>query len=232
MTHLYLSFNQLTHIDASALTSPNLTYICLSHNNLTSISDIQFPSSLTRLYAYYNDITYFSALNFTNPNTNSLTSLYLSGNPISNISSDAFSNLKHLTLLDMVRAQLTSLDTTTTSLPSSLKELYLSHNPLSTISGDVFTNLTHLTTLYLDNTRLTRLPLAITSLENLDTLRLNSIPSLTCSCSEAGVASWYENRTQDLKQAGHVFWLDGECVGGSGVKFFLEQLAPQCPPIS
>jgi len=177
ITRLSLPSNNLQHIDPAAFSRlTSLTHLDISNNQLTSISQLIFPSSLTYLYAYNNAITSVTALTFTNPSSN------------------------------------------------SLEYLYLSQNPISTISSDAFSHLSQLTRLYLHNTQLTHLPLSIKSLTNLEVLYLDSIPTLTCSCSQSALSAWYLHR----KNNGGV-GIRGSCVGGSSVVYFLETLAPQCP---
>ena len=55
------SGNSLITIDLSGLT--NLTYVDLGNNNITSVDNITWPSSLEELYLSYNQIVNFNPVN-------------------------------------------------------------------------------------------------------------------------------------------------------------------------
>ena len=144
--------NDISDINPQAFSGIPLKELLLSSNNLQSISDIIYPSSLTHLSADFNRITSISVFQFRNPNFNSLRRLYLSFNPISSIDSDAFSHLTSLRVLTLMAIHVTSLDF---SLPSSLRQLILSDTPITSVSSHVFSNLQDLKYLYLDFNDLT-----------------------------------------------------------------------------
>ena len=200
---LQIKDSHLRNIDAAAFSSlPILDELFINNNDLRSISHIIFPSSLKRLTSSRNAITSVSRLQFTEPNSNvpnSLKMINLGVNPISNISSDAFSHLSHLDTLLLYNTSLTSIDHV--QLPTSLTTLYLTGSPLR------------------------RLPLVLASLKNLEHLDLSGIPSLECTCQESALAAWYQarNQTGNIDIRGNC--IGGTSVS---VVYFLTELAPKC----
>ena len=117
--------NSLTTIDLSGLT--NLTYVELSSNNIISVDNITWPSSLEELNLGYNQIVNF------NPITalpSGLQQLYLNGNQIVtfNPSITLPNSLEQLSLYDN---QIVTFNPTL-ALPNSLTSLFLNANQMTT----------------------------------------------------------------------------------------------------
>lgn len=235
MTEILFDHNLLNFIDSSALSSLPLTYLILSNNQLESISFITFPSSLSYLIANDNVITSLSALHFTDPDSNSLEELRLFNNPISNISTDAFSSLTKLQTLDLLNTSVSSFDNV--KFPPSLTGLTLSNNTkLTSIEGiglyrclqltvlqlantaitDIFNYVLPSSLIYLDlsNTQLTRLPQALSTLTHLEHLDLRDVHTLNCTCDLA-LESWYQKNIVGKNI------IVGRCSSGEDITQFL-----------
>ena len=153
----------------------------MSYNNISSVSDVIFPSSLTYLSLLSNSITSLPALRFTDPNSVSLQGLHLATNPFSNISGDVFSHLTNLTYLDLSGIPLTSASVDQLSLPASLVILNLG------------------------STGLTHLPSNLPTLPKLRNLVLDGMPRLTCDCHrDRHLLEWYQ-------EIDPIVQIDGDC---------------------
>ena len=248
---LRVTDNAITSISALKFTnsSSHLIHLDLSNNPITNIGSKAF-SNLTEL-----EYLYLSNALLTHIPTNivsmaTLQYLVLSGNPITYISKDAFTNLTNLEVLHLSNTSLTSIDHVvfpstleylilsnnaitsvsalnfTTPNSSRLERLDLSNNPIIDISNDAFSHLSDLNSLSLFNTSLTRLPMALLSTHAWADLDL--IPGLVCSCTEAGLLTWYHDLVADYDGEEDLS-ISGHCVGGSSIDDFFNYLAPKCP---
>lgn len=101
----------------------------------------------------------------------SLTSLILTGNSISEIPSDSLHQLKHLSKLDLDKNKISSI--TKMSLPSNIKNLNLADNLLNRFPVDLFPNLQHLQTLNLRGNLIQRIShITFKNHRNMDKLEL------------------------------------------------------------
>jgi len=248
----YIKFwkNGLRDIDPEAFASlPSLTTLYIYSNQLDSqtLSDLILPSSLESFGLSRNLITSFSGLKFSDPKSNNLRSLSLYGNPLTTISSDAFSQLTNLKRLSLGGTPLTSIDGI--SFPSSLEDIDLRKTQLAHISSDAFSRFTNLKRLSLSNTLLTSidgiyLPSSLeflelntkltsfpASLSTLTNLLYLCLPTLPCTCSDVAMSTFY----RDWQQNGSNLPLPiscGSCDDGKWLRDYVENDGPQCPPVS
>ncbi|CAG5119725.1 unnamed protein product [Candidula unifasciata] len=107
LTTLYLSNNSLASVPEDVASMSKLSSLYLSTNIIGEIEQNAFPSSLTILNLANNNLTIIT--NTTFRNLNLVTSLSLTSNPISTISSAAFSDLVSLQYLYLIGSQLTEI---------------------------------------------------------------------------------------------------------------------------
>ena len=140
-----------------------LTDLDASNLNITTLTGLEYCTSLTRLYLNGNQISDVSMLS----NLIKLTFLNLNGNQINDIS--VLSGLTNLEILWLNNSQISDIS----SLPNltNLKSLLLSDNQISDIS--VLSNLTNLTQLYLNGNQINDISV-LSGLTNLETLWLNN----------------------------------------------------------
>ncbi|BDR55288.1 hypothetical protein KIMH_13990 [Bombiscardovia apis] len=150
LTHLNVDANQITN--TGALNNPNLTYIILSHNKISSIADISWTNltKLQTLSLYNNQITDISTitglpdLSTLSANSNQITTvgaldnpslqgLQLQRNKISSIASINWSNLTKLQSLDISNNQITDISPIT-GLPN-LSRIEAYRNQITTVGA-------------------------------------------------------------------------------------------------
>eukprot|EP00041_Stephanoeca_diplocostata_P011027 m.177904 g.177904 ORF g.177904 m.177904 type:complete len:1986 (+) comp18385_c0_seq1:286-6243(+) len=114
MTGLFLQGNFITIVESDAYAHfPNLSYIDMSHNQISSLSTQMFANNrkLLTLDYSYNAITYIASEFFgRSSGPESLTMVSLRHNVITMIETGAFSGCEHLTLLDVSSNLLPELD--------------------------------------------------------------------------------------------------------------------------
>ena len=139
-----------------------LTDLDASNLNITTLTGLEYCTSLTRLYLNGNQISDVSMLS----NLIKLTFLNLNGNQINDIS--VLSGLTNLKILWLNNNQISDIS----SLPNltNLQSLLLSTNQISDISS--LSNLTNLTKLYLSSNQIRDIS-SLSNLANLTTLNLH-----------------------------------------------------------
>ena len=109
LTHLYLFFNHLTRIPRSVSNMTGLQWLDLDNNNISSIEDLEFPSTMFLMIIQHNNIHSISSpMKFLN-NSSHLETFYLADNPISHIDINAFRWLSNLTYLSLSETRITRL---------------------------------------------------------------------------------------------------------------------------
>ena len=177
---LDLSYNPLSFISSDAFANiTRMRSLLLNRTQLTSIDHIVFPSNIKLMDLTYTELDSISSIQVSTPGYSTLKELYLSNNPLSNISSEAFTNLTQVNKLEVTYTRLESIDNVlfpssivylyleknaissidalqfTDNDAISLKYLYLNNNPITFIAGDVFRNITLLNRLELSSTEIT-----------------------------------------------------------------------------
>ncbi|CAL1547655.1 unnamed protein product [Lymnaea stagnalis] len=163
LTALQLSTTQIWSIPEDALVhiAHSLSTFELSYSNLTQIPQaILALNRLDFLYLKWNQI-----IDITNVNP-TVKSVDLTGNRITNIYTETFSNAVNL------------------------RDLVLSNNPITRIAVDAFLK-TPLISLQLEGTNLTRVPLALLKLTHLMTLDLGENERMVCTCVESSLQTWF-----------------------------------------
>jgi Leucine-rich repeat (LRR) protein len=120
--------NRIISFDGTGLTG--LTFLSLQYNQITSLDNFIFPSSLITLNLSNNQLTSFNRTGLT-----SLTDLYLTNNQLTSIDVSALTNL---TVLMLTNNQLTSFNGTGLT---NLTRLELHNNQLTSIDVSPLTNL-------------------------------------------------------------------------------------------
>ncbi|XP_023223463.1 leucine-rich repeat transmembrane neuronal protein 2-like [Centruroides sculpturatus] len=195
---LRVTNNQITGIDSIYNSYRNLSYLDISHNEITDLKSEQFTrhSYLETLLISHNMITSFNNRTFVG--LVRLKILHLNENHLEDISSMKFSPLKSLEYLDLSRNRISYVDVDAFYGLNNLKSLLLRGNKLSAIPSlsfhhipnllsldiglnpidkelvnDSFSSLSNLKDLYLDGCALKKLNSAVfRNLSNLLTLNL------------------------------------------------------------
>ena len=146
---LDLSGNNLTLSSDSFDDFPNITYLYLAENQLSSLPEgaFRYLSSLQQLYLNDNQLSslsrgVFCKLNF-------LLELWLQRNQISSLPSGVFQGLSSLRVIYLQDNQLSSLPQAVFYGLSSLQELILNDNQLSSLPEGIFRYLSNLIKLFL-----------------------------------------------------------------------------------
>ncbi len=174
LTHLVLSFNELTTLPDSIGNLALLEMLNLRRNKLTTLPDsIGNLASLTHLNLSSNELT---TLPNSIGNLKSLQTLQLIRNQLTTLPEsitklEIIKILRFSYMLNLESNRLTNLPESIGNL-TSLSHLNLSSNELTTLP-DSIGNLKSLKTLQLIRNQLTTLPESITKLESLEILRLS-----------------------------------------------------------
>jgi Leucine-rich repeat (LRR) protein len=116
--------NRIISFDGTGLTG--LTFLSLQLNQITSLDNFIFPSSLITLVLSNNQLTSFNRTGLT-----SLTTLSLQNNQLTSIDVSALTNL---TRLELSNNQLTSIDV---SPLTNLNNLFVNNNLLDSADNDL-----------------------------------------------------------------------------------------------
>ena len=108
LTKLVLGENSLDSIPNSVKNLTKIQTVYIGGNRITTIENWELPSSLLELDLSYNLIQVVTNVSFVNQ-VSRLTTLDLSGNPLSVLASDAFSQLQQMTYLDLSSTSLQRL---------------------------------------------------------------------------------------------------------------------------
>ena len=108
LTKLVLGENSLDSIPNSVKNLTKIQTVYIGGNRITTFDNWELPSSLLELDLSYNLIQVVTNVSFVNQ-VSRLTSLDLSGNPLSVLASDAFSQLQQMTYLDLSSTSLQRL---------------------------------------------------------------------------------------------------------------------------
>ena len=189
LTRLDLSKNSFGSLDDLGITSsnclPNLHYLDISENEITSVSSDVFKLILPKLTDINISANFIRHLQETKSvhkqSKCNLKQVNLSNNQISGVPAAFFRNCgKHLSMLTLANNSLSSLDQTLFDGLSSLEKLDLSGNRLtsSQISKRLIKDLVKLTEFYLNHNQLTHFQesenLFATVKETLKVLKLNN----------------------------------------------------------
>ena len=109
---------------------PDLKFLILNNNPITSLLDVNFPLNLIRLYLRNNQISSLLNVNF----PPDLQGLYLKNNQITSLLNVNFP--PNLIELDLGDNQITSL--LNVKFPSNLKKLYIQNNQITSLSNVKF----------------------------------------------------------------------------------------------
>jgi Leucine-rich repeat (LRR) protein len=134
---LRLTGNGLTSVPACTLRR-SVNYLDLSHNAISNISLLQFPTfvpmpDLNVLDLSNNKITDVGILSY----MQNLSFLWLNGNRIFSLNKLAFSRLPDLAFLDLSRNDIHEIEPGTFKTHLDLRELHLSHNKLRTFDNSL-----------------------------------------------------------------------------------------------
>ena len=214
LLYLFMKGNCLSHIPDLTF-MPILQVMEVSHNNITNSAKDTFPPSLILLYLNVNSLRWIPR---SISDLGELRTLNLTMNKIQRL--DTFvipSSLQHLYVAHNNIKTIPSISVFNDS--SALSTLDISGNPITSIDALAFSQLTRLQSLYMSSTSITRLPLAILQLTSLRYLNMEHNTQLACACTEKALSPF----------AKQLVILNGKCVGGSDIRYFLNVLAKQCP---
>lgn len=126
LIYLGLNRNRLTLVPTIVTNLPNIQTLDLESNLITNISTSLVHQNLQFLYVGNNKISQLLSSDF--PVGSALLYLNIDGNPIANISPDAFKNLQNLTAINMDNINLTGVPLFLTSL-ANLTSLSMKNIP-------------------------------------------------------------------------------------------------------
>ncbi|KAG7312881.1 hypothetical protein JYU34_001267 [Plutella xylostella] len=169
---LDLSHNRLRDISRGSLAKfSSCRRLDVSYNSLDKI--FQIPISLGELDISYNNLTEIRPNTW--PSMNALLSLTLTGNQLSELTSDSLTPLLTLQKVDLSYNMLDRPPWEALSAVSSLRTLYMQHNNLTTLTRSSFGNLPTLFTLDLSHNAISSVATAsFKGLQQLQTLSLRA----------------------------------------------------------
>lgn len=154
----------------------------LSNNNLKEVSPAFKTLKTLYLELGANDISQvpdyaFCPCNTTGQCSSIYEQIYLTGNPITSLSDNAFANLPGLTTLVLNGCSLTSVPVQSLNQIPSLLYLDIGRNKITSVGDNSFYKLSALTMLYLDNNPITTFSEgAFNGLVSMETFGLQSLP--------------------------------------------------------
>ena len=147
---LYLANNQIDQQSFAMCRFTKLSYLSLSQNNFTNLTNLNFEYGKTLQYI---DLSY---------------------NQIKYITCNTFGNLTSLTTLYLNYNRLTNLTNLNLQCISTIQTFYIQNNNLTYVDCDAFRNLTRLTSLYLDYNQIDQISFNECQFSQLRTLSMTS----------------------------------------------------------
>ncbi|BFZ13419.1 hypothetical protein BsWGS_16458 [Bradybaena similaris] len=190
LSHLILNSVGLTSIENFSRFE-SLSTISLNFNRISDVPVGSLPKFLRSLYITDNSLSSVPKDVAGMPN---LFWLYLSGNLITTIEPNAFPS--SLTLVDLVRNNLTIITNTTFTNLVQLDSLRLDSNPISAISPAAFSSMVALRELHIRNSHMTEIPLALTLFSPQVNIYWTTTQTLSCPCpAPQELVQWFSSLT-------------------------------------
>lgn len=213
LTWLDISGNNIEGLNASQFSLSNLTFLNVSHNPLSVVSD--------QLFEYLTDLQVLDISNTSSPwtgslsleNLSSLREIYLRRNLFEQCSNDTLLlNSSHLEIIDLSDNKLIYLENCTFRQLPNLKQLYLDGNNISDLSEQSLQSLPMLQVLSLNGNKIATIHHPVfQSLSSLRTLSLSNM-SLLFYLSKKTFAGLENLRVLELSNNPHLSYISEELV--------------------